>query len=147
MREYRRGSHTVYEIQAHVCWATKYRYAVLVADVATRLRELVRQICEANEVRILRGHVAKDHVHVLLSIPARLAVSKMMQYLKGKTSHKMQMEFPQLRKRYWGRHLWARGYFCVSVGNVTEEQIKEYLERHDQRPHEDEFRIDGEPNE
>jgi putative transposase len=119
----------------------------LAGDVATRLRELVREICEANEVRILRGHVAKDHVHVLLSIPARLAVSKMMQYLKGKTSHKMRMEFPQLRKRYRGRHLWARGYFCVPVGSVAEEQIKEYLERHDQRPHEDDFRIDGEPNE
>jgi len=145
MRELRRGSHTVYEIHVHVCWVTKYRYDVLVGGVAMRLRELVRQVCEANEIRILRGHVAKNHVHVLLSIPARLAVSKMMQYLKGKTSHKMQMEFPQLRRRYWGRHLWERGYFCVSVGNVTEEQIKEYIERHDERPHEDEFRIDGEP--
>ena len=144
MREYRRGSHTVYEVHVHVCWATKYRYEVLVGDVATRLRELVRQICEANDVRILRGHVAKDHVHVMLSIPAKLGISRMMQYLTGKTSHKMQMEFPRLRKRYWGRHLWARGYFCVSTGNVTDEMIAEHIEGHETRNEQDGFKAEGE---
>ena len=113
-------------------------------EVAKRLRELVCQVCERNEVRILRGHVAGDHVHVLVSIPARLSVSKLMQYLKGKTSHTLQMEFPHLRKRYWGRHLWARGYYCVSVGNVTDEMVRTYIEEHDERPHEDGFRIEKE---
>jgi len=144
MRDRRRASHTVFEIQVHVCWVTKYRYRVLVGDVAPRLRELVCQVCERNDVRILRGHVAADHVHVLLSIPAPLSVSKLMQYLKGKTSHTLQMEYPHLRKRYWGRHLWARGYYCVSVGNVTDEMIKTYIEQHDERPHEEGFRIEGE---
>jgi len=83
-------------------------------------------------------------VHVLLSLPARLSVSKLMQYLKGKTSHTLQMEYPHLRKRYWGRHLWARGYYCVSVGNVTDEMIRAYIEGQDEQPHEEGFRIEGE---
>jgi putative transposase len=144
MRDRRRGSHTVFEIQVHVCWVTKYRYRVLVGDVAQRLRELVCQVCERNDVRILRGHVAGDHVHVLVSLPARLSVSKLMQYVKGKTSHALQMEYPHLRKRYWGRHLWARGYYCVSVGNVTEEMIAAYIEGHEEQAHDGGFRIEGE---
>ncbi len=144
MGEMRRGSHTVFEIEAHVCWTTKYRCKVLTGDVALRTRELVRQVCEANEVRILRGHVSADHVHLLVSLPARVSPSKLMQYLKGKTSHTLQMEYPHLRKRYWGRHLWARGYYCVSVGNVTDEMIREYIEMHDERPKDDGFRIAGE---
>lgn len=144
MREYRRGSHTVFELQAHVCWVTKYRYPVLVGEVAERTRELVRQVCERNDVRILKGHVSRDHVHVLLSLPPQLSVSKLMQYVKGKSSHTLQTEFKHLRQRYWGRHLWARGYFCVSVGNVTDEMIAEYIERHDTRDRQDGFSIEGE---
>ena len=144
MRDRRRGSHTVFEIQVHVCWVTKYRYGLLVGEVAKRVRELVCQVCEANEVRVLRGQVSRDHVHVLLSVPAPLSVSKLMQYLKGKTSHTLQMEYPHLRKRYWGRHLWARWYYCVSAGNVTEEMVGDYIEGHDQRPHDESFRIEGE---
>jgi putative transposase len=113
-------------------------------DVAQRVRELVCQVCERNDVRILRGHVAGDHVHVLVSLPARLSVSKLMQYVKGKTSHGLQMEYPHLRKRYWGRHLWARGYYCVSVGNVTDEMIAAYIAGHEEQPHDGGFRIEGE---
>ena len=142
MADYRKGSHTIYDIQYHFVWVTKYRYHVLVGDVATRTRELIRQTCMARDIHILKGHVSKDHVHILASCPPKLSPSKIMQYVKGRSSRLIQDEFPHLKKRYWGRHLWARGYFCATVGSVTQEQIKEYIEKHENEPPDDIFTID-----
>jgi putative transposase len=128
--DYRYGSHTVYKIEYHFVWVTKYRYKVLQGDVGQRVRERVRQTCEAFEMRILKGVVSKDHVHILVSVPPELAPSEMMRRIKGRTSSQLFEEFPALKKRYWGRHCWARGYFCATVGEVSEEMIKEYLEHH-----------------
>lgn len=128
--DYRYGSHTVYKIEYHFVWVTKYRYKVLHGDVGQRVRELVRQTCEAFEIRILKGVVSKDHVHILVSAPPELAPSEIMRRIKGRTSSKLFEEFPALKKRYWGQHFWARGYFCGTVGEVSEEMIKEYLEHH-----------------
>ena len=141
MTEYRRGSHTVYDIQYHFVWVTKYRYRVLRGEVAERARELIRQSCMSRDIKIVRGHVSKDHVHLLVSCPPALSPSKVMQYLKGRSSRKLQEEFPHLKKRYWGQHLWARGYFCATVGAVTEEQIKEYIEEHERESPDESFRI------
>lgn len=128
--DYRYGSHTVYKIEYHFVWVTTYRYKVLQGDVGQRVRELVRQTCEAFEIRILKGVVSKDHVHILVSVPPELAPSELMRRIKGRTSSKLLEEFPALKKRYWGRHCWARGYFCATVGEVSEEMIKEYLAHH-----------------
>jgi len=128
MEEYRKGSHTVYDVKYHFVWVTKYRYAVLRGDVAIRLRDLVREICQAREIQVVRGAIAPNHVHVLLSCPPNLAPSKVIQYIKGRSSKKLQDEYPSLRKKYWGQHLWARGYFCATVGAVDEETIKKYIE-------------------
>jgi putative transposase len=141
MAEYRRGSHTVYNLQYHVVWVTKYRYHVMRGEVAERARELIRQSCMSREITILKGHVAKDHVHLLLSCPPGLSPAKVVQYLKGRSSRLLQQEFSHLRKRYWGKHLWARGYFCVSVGEATSEQIREYIEKHQEEPPPEEFTI------
>jgi len=130
MTEYRTGSHTVYDIQYHLVWVTKYRYPVLDGEIAVRARELIRQACAARELRILQGHVSKDHVHLLVSCPPSLSPANVVQYLKGRSSRMLQDEFSHLKKRYWGQHLWARGYFCATVGEVTEEQIREYIEKH-----------------
>jgi putative transposase len=109
---------------------TKYRYPVLKGDVALRARELVKQVCEAFEIRILKGVVSKDHVHILVSAPPTLAPSEIMRRIKGRTASKLFEEFPALKKRYWGQHFWARGYFCATVGEMTENMIKEYLDHH-----------------
>ena len=142
MVEYRKGPHTIYDIQYHFVWVTKYRYHVLRGPVADRARELIRQSCMSRDIKILRGHVSKDHVHLLVSCPPSLSPAKVMQYLKGRSSKMLQDEFPHLKKRYWGRHLWARGYFCATVGAVTEELIHEYIERHDEEPPPENFRIE-----
>ena len=128
MAEYRRSAHAVFDIKYHVVWITKYRYKVLKGRVAERTRDVIRQICEAREVVIVRGSVSPDHVHMLLSAPSDLAPAKLVQYIKGRSSRKLQDEFPELRKRYWGQHLWARGYFCATVGAVDEATIREYIE-------------------
>lgn len=93
-----------------------------------RLRELVREICRTHEVEILEGAVSLDHVHLLGSCPPQLSPSKLMQYIKGKSSRKLLMEFKPLQKQFWGRHLWARGYFVASSGNVTDEAIMAYIQ-------------------
>lgn len=93
-----------------------------------RTRELMRQICEARDVVIVRGSVSPDYVDMLVSVPADLAPAKPAQYIKGRSSRRLQDEFPELRKRYWGQHLWARGYFCGTAGAVDETTIREYIE-------------------
>lgn len=130
---YRKTSHTVFDCTYHLVWITKYRYPVMVGDIAVRVRDLTRQICEAEHVEIIRGTVAKDHVHIYVSVPPYLSISTLMQRIKGKTSRKIQMEFPELKQRYWGKHFWAIGYFVRTAGNVTDEMIKEYIEHHNSR--------------
>ena len=140
--KYRYGSHTVYQIEYHFVWVTKYRYKVLRGEVGERVGELVRQTCEAFEIRIVRGVVSKDHVHILVSAPPTMAPSEIMRRIKGRTSSYLLEEFPHLKKRYRGRHFRARGYFCATVGQMTEEMIKEYLEHHFEPSRDDKFRME-----
>ncbi len=144
MADYKTSSHTVHAIKLHYVWATKYRYKILEGAIADRARELIRQICKRNQVTIIKGHMEADHVHIFVDVPQNLTPSKLMQYIKGASSRKLQQEYPELNKRYWGRHLWAVGYFCASSGTVTDAMIKEYLERHKDEGPEDNFSIAGE---
>ena len=142
MDGYQKSSHAVFDIKYHVIWVTKYRYKVLHGPIAKRTRELIRQGCEARGITILQGSVGKDHIHLLLSCPPSLAPSKVLQYLKGRSSRLLQDEFPELKKRFWGQHLWARGYFCATVGTVTEEIIRNYIANQFSEGKDEIFRID-----
>ena len=97
MKEQRRSGHTVSILMVHMVWVTKYRYPVLKGDTQRRCRELIIQICDAEDVRILKGVVSKDHVHMHVEYPARLSVSNFMKRLKGRTSRRLQDEFPDLK--------------------------------------------------
>jgi putative transposase len=110
-------------------------------DVAHRVRELIREICAANYVQILSGSMSPDHIHLLVSVPPSVSLSKLLQYIKGKSSRKIMMEFAHLRKRYWGQHIWARGYFAVTVGNLNERQVQEYIENQELHHQQDDFSI------
>lgn len=134
---YRKSAHTIYDNKFHLVWTTKYRYRVLVGKLATRARDLIREICNELEVEIVKGHIASEHVHMLVSVPPHVSVSKLMQHIKGKSSRKLQMEFKELKQKYWGQHVWARGYFCATTGVVTEEDIKKYIEEHNDEEDED----------
>ena len=141
MQNYRKTSHSLYDCKYHLVWITKYRKKVMVGLVAERVRELIRQICKEHDVEIIKGHVSKDHVHMFVSVPPHLAISKLIQYLKGKSSYKLLQENKQLSKEFWGRHLWGRGYFVATSGNVTDEVIMEYIKNQDVENEEEDFRI------
>ena len=130
MTDYRRGTHSIFQLHVHIVWCTKYRKKVLSKDLALRLRELIRQICSDMKVEIISGVVSNDHVHILVSKPPQISESKLVQKIKGKSSYKLQREFPSLRKEYWGQRMWARGYFACGTGNVTDEMIKSYIDNH-----------------
>lgn len=142
MGKYRKGSHTVYLLHYHFVFVTKYRKPVLRGDVALDVRKLIREVCRTLDIEVIRGHVRPDHVHLLLDIPPKLAPSRVMQAIKGKSSHHLLRDYRKLRKEFWGRHLWARGYFVASSGNVTDEVLEEYIESQGVEPKDDEnFKI------
>mgnify|MGYP001122171051 CR=1 FL=1 len=143
MENYRKSAHCTYDIKYHLVWITKYRKPAITGQIALRTRELIRMICQSNEVEILAGHVGSDHIHLLVSVPPHLSASKLVQYIKGNTSRKLQMEYKELNRQFWGQHLWARGYFVASSGNVTDEIIKAYIQNQDlqEKSHSDNFEI------
>ena len=99
MEKYRRSSHSRFDIKYFSVWVTKYRRSILAGEVGTRVRDLVREVCRTYEIEILQGSVSPDHVHVLLSCPPNLSLSKIMQYIKGKTSRKLMLEFKHVQKQ------------------------------------------------
>lgn len=126
----RRNAHTVSKLTVHIVWSTKYRYKILEGDIKIRCRSILIQICEAEDVQILKGVVSKDHVHMHIEYSPSQSISELVRRLKGRSSRKLQQEFPELNKRYWGRHFWAIGFGCWSTGNITDEMVNEYLEHH-----------------
>ncbi|MCW2119481.1 IS200/IS605 family transposase [Flavobacterium sp. 7A] len=122
------NGHTVSRLTVHIVWATKYRYAVLQGDIKTRCRTILVQNCEAEGVQILKGVVLKDHMHI--KYRPYQDVSTLVKLMKGRSLRKLQIEFPELKKRYWGRHFWAIGFGCWSTGNITDEMVNQYLEHH-----------------
>ena len=112
MENYRKSSHTVYDIKYHLVWITKYRKKVLKGAVGERLRELVREICKSNDVEIIKGYVSQDHIHLFVSVPPHMSLSKLVQLIKGKTSIKIQQEFKVIQKEFLGTTLMGTRIFC-----------------------------------
>ena len=137
MDNLRKGTHSVHQLHVHVVWSTKYRYSVLTGDIQVRCRDLIRQCCDSLDIRILKGVISKDHVHLHLSYPPKLSVSDMIKRIKGRSARLMLDEFSELKKRYWGQHLWGIGYGAWSTGNITDEMIQQYLEHHKEGPNSD----------
>jgi putative transposase len=145
VRHYRLGAHTKSDLKLHVVWIPKYRKPVLTGDLALRVRDLIRQIANEHELEILSGKVARDHVHVFLAYRPTQDVAQIMQWLKGISSRVLLQEFPRLRKQFWGRHFWARGYLAVSSGTITDEMIKEYIDEQEGEPIADDSRFPIDP--
>jgi putative transposase len=139
---YRKSAHTVYLLHYHFVFIPKYRKPVLRGEIARRLRDLIREICRTKDIEILKGHVRPDHVHLLLSLRPEQSPSRVMQAIKGKSSHHLLQDFRTLQRSFWGRHFWARGYFVATSGNVTDEVIARYIEQQDAEPQDDvDFKI------
>ena len=130
MPSYQSGNHTVYRHRYHIVWITKYRYKILQGELRIRLREIIAQVAEEMSIKIVNGVLSRDHVHLFVEITPHLTVSEFVKRAKGRSSRKIQIEFPEIKKRYWGRHFWGRGYFSATSGNVTDEIINNYIDSH-----------------
>ena len=100
--QYDAGKHCVFYHRYHIVWSTKYRYKVLTGALRLRVRDICRQVCAENEVDILRGVLSSDHLHMFVSVPLKLAISDLVRKMKGRSSYRVQREFPAIRKRDWG---------------------------------------------
>ena len=125
---YREAGHTKSDMKVHLIWLPKYRRRVLTGQVGEAVRELIRRIATELEMHIISGKVAPDHIHLFVSYPLSLHIPDAMQKLKGKSAYKLFQMFPELRKKFWGNHFWARGYFAASSGSITDEMIQQYIE-------------------
>jgi putative transposase len=90
----------------------------------------------------MKGNISRDHVHIFVSVPPHISVSQLVQSIKGKTFRKLLMEFKSLSRAFWGRHIWARGYFVASSGNVTDEVIIKYIEQQNIEPPDGDFKTE-----
>lgn len=132
MSRFKKLSHTIYECKYHVVYCPKYRYRIFAGDVAEYTRQQISVLCKQKElVEVMELSVMQDHIHMVISIPPKYAVSEIMGYLKGKLSLRLFQKYESIGKRYWGRHLWSRGY-CVSTVGLTEELIRRYV-RHQEK--------------
>ena len=127
MKRFKRLSHSIYECKYHIVFCPKYRYRVLMDEIAEYTRQQIYQLCRQKELlEVLELNVKSDHVHLVMSIPPKYSVSTVMGYLKGKLALKLFERYEHLGRRYWGRHLWSRGY-CVSTIGLDEEKIRLYV--------------------
>ena len=131
MEYYRKSSHATYRCEYHFVWIPKYRYGVLHNEIKCKLRKILSELCAWLEIEILEGSISRDHIHMYLSIPPKHSPSYVMKIIKGKSAERLQEEFPELRKRYWGMHIWARGYFVSTVG-VNSEIIRNYIQNQEE---------------
>ena len=145
MRQYRLGAHTKFDLKVHIVWIPKYRKKAITGAVAIRARDLIRQIAMEHELHIVSGKVASDHVHVFISYRPQQSVSEIVQWLKGISSRVLLQEFSHLRRQFWGKHLWARGYLAVTSGTITDDMIKKYIDDQEGEPVVDDsrFQIDS----
>jgi putative transposase len=130
MTNYIHAQHTVYHHNYHIVWITKYRYKVLQGTLRIRIREIIAQVAYEMHIKIINGVLSSNHIHLFVSIPPHITVSQFVQKAKGRSSRKIQQEFPEIKKSYWGRHFWGRGYFSSTSGNVTDEMINAYIDGH-----------------
>ena len=132
-RKFERLSHSIYECNYHIVFCPKYRYRIFKDDVAEYTRQQIYRLIQQKEkVAVLELNVQAEHVHVVLSIAPKYAVSNIMGYLKGKLAMRLFQRYEKLGKRYWGRHLWSRGY-CVSTIGLDEERIRKYVKWQEKR--------------
>ncbi len=130
MGKYRKASHVTYDCRYHIVWITKYRRKVLNKEMQERLKILLEGIAKEMYVKIIRMGMEEDHVHMYISKPVSQPIPYVMKMLKGRTSRILRKEFSKyLKKYYWRNVLWAVGYFVATVGEITDEVIKKYVEK------------------
>ena len=127
MSRFKKLSHTIYECKYHVVFCPKYRFRILTGEIGEYAKQQIYVLCKQKEmVEIMELNLQQDHIHLVMSMPPKYAVSEVMGYLKGKLSLRLFQKYERVGKRYWGQHLWSRGY-CVSTVGLNEELIRRYV--------------------
>ena len=126
MSNFKNLAHAIWECKYHLVWCPKYRFCILKDRIAKSVHETIKELCMWRRLEILEGNVQIDHVHLILGIPPKYSISEVVGFLKGKSAIRVFDRHPELKRRYWGRHFWARGY-CVSTVGLNEEQIRKYV--------------------
>ena len=126
MGDFKKLAHAVWQCKYHLVWCPKYRYRILKGEVGESVRDVIRQLCSWRKAEILAGNVQADHIHLVVAIPPKYSVAEFVGFVKGKSAIKILDQYPSLKRRYWGRHFWAKGY-CVSTVGLDEERIKKYV--------------------
>jgi len=138
MTRFKRLSHTLYECKYHIVFCPKYRYRILTGEIGEYTKRQVYQLCQQKDkIEVIELNVQVDHVHLIVSLPPKYAVSEFMGYLKGKLAIKLFRQYERLGRRYWGRHLWSRGY-CVSTVGLDEDKIRKYVKWQEKKDQDDE---------
>lgn len=126
-KRFRRLSHSIYECKYHLVFCPKYRRPILKDEIKEYVRrEISNLLRQKDGIEIIEMNVQSDHIHLIVWIPPKYAVSAVMGYLKGKLAIRLLQKYEQLGKQFWGRHLWGRGY-CVSTVGIDETRIREYV--------------------
>jgi putative transposase len=126
MSDLRKLAHAVWQCKYHIIWCPKYRFKIMKGALRESVDEIVRQLCEWKKLEVLEMNVQEDHVHLVISIPPKFAVSEVVGFLKGKCAIKIFDKHLELKKRYWCRHFWAKGY-CVSTVGLDETKVRRYV--------------------
>jgi putative transposase len=135
MDEFQNLSHTLWDCKYHVVWIPKYRKKVLYGELRKHLGGILRELAVQKQSSILEGHLMKDHIHMLVSIPPKYSVAQVVGFIKGKSAIQIARTFGGRKRNFTGQHSWARGYFVSTVGR-DETVIREYIkkqEREDRR--------------
>ena len=127
MVKYWAGAHTKHKVMYHIVWIPKYRKRVLKGKIALRLEELIQECSDVNRWRVSEINIKPDHIHILIRLRPDISVSKAVQLLKGRSSKIIRKEFPSLKEFYWGDNFWSEGFFVETVGQVSEDAIKQYI--------------------
>jgi len=128
LEKYKRQAHAVYDCRYHVIWVTKYRFKIINQKIEIALKWAIKEVCDWKGIEILEGSVQEEHVHLYLRIPPKYSISNTMKWIKGKSAERLLKRFADLEKQYWGRHLWARGYFVSTIG-ITDNIIRAYIQK------------------
>ena len=131
MQDYKSLSHTTWDCKYHLVWIPKYRKKVLYGNLRKHLGDVLRELALQKESKIVEGHLVGDHVHMLISIPPKYAVSQVVGYIKGKSAIHIARIYAGRQQNFTGQSFWARGYY-VSTSGRDEETIRRYIQKQEE---------------
>lgn len=128
MAQIKKGRGYVYSIQYHLVWCVKYRHPMITPPVETRLKDILNNIAKDNHFTITELEADKDHIHLLIDCTPQHFIPSVVKALKGVSARLIFKEFPELKKKLWGGHLWNPSYFVATVSENTEAQVRAYIQ-------------------